>query len=150
MKPKCIFISHGKKHTAVYHTVVKWLDDAMKQNADFAWTDYSLPDNSLLCGPESVSAGNHEDLSLKEKIEKRISDALIYIAISDTYAENKKLTDFEIKTARHYGKYIIGLKSWRNLIPVPKNILKSADRIISLCSPDLLNAICGYDDPFQT
>lgn len=141
MNPEKIFISHGKNHTAVYRTVVKWLDDEMKQNADFSWIDYSLPYECLFTGPDNIPADNHEENFCRDKIEKRIRDAVIYIAVSDTYEENKKFMDFEIKTAKNYGKYIIGLKAWRNLIPVPKIILKSADRMISLCSSDLLNAV---------
>lgn len=141
-----IFISHGIHYSAAYYTVEKWLNEAMKTAGGFSWVNCSGPD-----GSESDNSDDSADKMLfMNEIRNQISDSSIFIAITDMYYENKKLMDFEIAAAKHYGKYIIGLKSWRNLKPVPKSILKSADEIVNLRGPDLINSInmhCKINDP---
>ncbi len=123
-----IFISYGYNNTAAYYTVEKWLNEAMK-TAGFSWINCSAPDNS----DENA-----------DKIISQITGSSIYIVISDMYYENKKLIDFQIDIAKQAGKYIIALKRWRNLKPVPGKIVKNADEIVNLRSSELINSINNY------
>lgn len=132
-----IFIGCGNKYTTAYYTVEKWLNEAMNNTSDFTWKNCSAPNDSGFNHPDD----NAGKLQIMNEIKEQIAYSSIVIVISDMYYDNKKFMDFEIAAAKHYGKYIIGLRSWRNLKPVPKKILKNADEIVNLSSPELINAI---------
>ncbi|MHB1155011.1 MAG: TIR domain-containing protein [Eubacteriales bacterium] len=131
-----IFISHGRSYATAYYTVEKWLNEEMNNSVEFSWVNCSSPNDS-----NENSSGDSTEKMFMDKIKNEIQCSSIFIVISDMYKENKKLIDFEIATAKQSGKYIIALKRWRNLKPVPKMILKNADETINLCSSELINAI---------
>ncbi len=130
-----IFISYGDNNTAAYYTVEKWLNEAMKTACGFSWINCFAPNDS--------EPDNSDDNA--DKIISQISGSSIFIVISDMYHENKKFIDFQIDTAKHAGKYIIALRRWRNLKPVPRKIVKSADEIVNLRSSDLIHSINMYN-----
>lgn len=138
--PNHIFISYGFNNTTAYYTVEKWLNDAMNHTAGFSWVSCSAPNDS---GPDHAD-GHTDKMLMMNKIRNQIMSSAILIVVSDMYRENKKLIDFEIDTAKHSGKYIIALRRWRNLKPVPGKISKNADEIVNLSSPDLIGAVGRY------
>ncbi len=134
-----IFISYGYNNTAAYYTVEKWLNEAMK-TAGFSWVNCSAPND---IEPDSSDDNADRILDINNMTEQ-IAKSSILIVVSDMYHQNKKFIDFQIDTAKHAGKYIIALRRWRNLKPVPRKILKNADEIVNLCCTELINSINTY------
>ncbi|MHB1151404.1 MAG: hypothetical protein ACYCWE_13785 [Eubacteriales bacterium] len=122
-----------------YYTIEKWLNEEMNNTDGFSWVNCSA----------TIDSGTNTDddnMLLINEIKNQIERSSIFIIISDIYKDNKKLMDFEIETAKQFGKYIIGLKTWRGLKPVPKMILKNADEIVNLRKSDLINSINKYNE----
>lgn len=132
-----IFISHAGKDDIRYKTIEKWLDDEMKSGSDFKWINCSFNKKN----DEDIQKEAINKRQLKPMIKERIYFSSLIIIISDMYADNKKIIDFEIDTARRLKKYIIALRAWRNLYPTPKKIAKHADMIINMNNRELVGAV---------
>lgn len=130
-----IFISHAYNYTVNYYTIEKWLNAEMNSGSGFNW---------LNCSVTRYDNDNMTNKNYKQKLKEQIHSSSIFIVISDIYAENKYWMDYEINTAKHYNKYIIGLKPWRGMYVTPKKISKNADMLINLNSEELINTINLY------
>ena len=104
MRSHDIFISRGNNFMTAYYTVEKWLNEEMNSADGFSWVNCSAPIDS------GTNTDDDKMLFINE-IKNQIKRSSIFIIISDMYKDNKKLMDFEIATAKQFGKYIIGLKT---------------------------------------
>lgn len=126
-----IMISHSWDYSEDYETVMGWLDDC---NC-FEWSNYSVPvDNKIDVDTNS---------ELKEKLENRIKSCSCLIVLSGMYAAYSKWIEFEIKTARTYGKPIIAVRP-RNQERVPEVIHKNATTEVGWYSTSVVNAVRNY------
>lgn len=130
-----IFISHAYHYTVNYYTIEKWLNAEMNSGSGFNW---------LNCSVTRYDNDNMTNKIYKQKLKEQIHSSSIFIVISDIYTENKYWMDYEINTAKHNNKYIIGLKPWRSMYVTPKKISKNADMLINLNSNELINTINLY------
>jgi len=130
-----IFISHAYHYTVNYYTIEKWLNAEMNSGSGFNW---------LNCSVTRYDNDNMTNKNYKQKLKEQIHSSSIFIVISDIYTENKYWMDYEINTAKHNNKYIIGLKPWRSMYVTPKKISKNANMLINLNSNELINTINLY------
>ena len=132
-----IFISHAWKYSDDYQTVVKWIDEA-KAEGTLNWSNYSVPYHDPLVDP-STKVGKSK---LQKLLENQISPASKIIVISGMYAAHSDWIDFEIDTSVSKGKYIIGLKPWRQE-RIPVKIQNNADIMVGWNKSSVINAILG-------
>lgn len=123
-----IFISHAWDYNESYDRIVKMLDSA----PNFKWSNYSV---SLDHPIDSDKAKE-----IKEKIKIKIGQSSIFIVLAGMWVDYHKWIQFEIDTAKKYGKPILGIKPWgKQRIPI--EVQEAATQMVGWNTSTVVSAI---------
>ena len=126
-----IFISHSWDYNEHYRTVCDWLDEATY----LEWTNYSVP----IERPLDVNGTK----DLKVQLSQRIANCSCVIIMSGMYVDYSKWIDFEIDTAVHFNKPIIGIEPWGQE-RVPTKVRDAADVMVGWNRASVIDAVRTY------
>lgn len=135
MKKYNIFISHVWDYTEHYCKVEDWLDDA-RSKCLLAWDNYSVPLLSNAINPNFSDSKKY----LKEKLNHQISGASIILILTGMYKNHPTWIEYETLMAAYYGKYVIGIKPWKEE-DIPKIIKDNVNVIVEWDKSCIINAI---------
>jgi hypothetical protein len=130
-----IFISHAWKYSEHYNKVVQWLNEAQAEGK-FNWKNYSVPEHDPAIDP-NTEVGKKQ---LKAALEAQIKPTSIVIILAGMYVAHSEWIDYEIDTAKSYGKYIIGVKPWGQE-RIPTKVSDNADIMVGWNKSSIVNAV---------
>lgn len=131
MKTPNIFVSHRWKYDADYHSL-------KEKMGSLGWRhkDYSVPSND----PIDVKGARRITVALKEQVRQ----CNIFIVFARKASENSLWVPKEVKFAREYGKFILGIKPHRYRGHLPAFIEEACEEngmIVGFNAPAIIRRI---------
>lgn len=130
-----IFISHAWRYSEHYKKVVQWINEAQDEGK-LNWKNYSVPKHNPLLDPDD----DNDKQKLKNELDEQIRPVSLVIVLAGMYATYSDWIDYEINTAVSYGKYIIGVKPWRQA-RIPSVVSENSKVLVGWNKDSIINAI---------
>lgn len=136
LKTYDLFISHAWKYGDDYKRVINLLNSAPY----FYYRNYSAPQEK----PLHIDGDDvHNAAEIRLAIFQKIQPVNCVLIISGMYYNNRKWMQFEIDTAKNFGKPIIAIRP-RGAERMPIEIQNTADIIVGWNTASIVDAIRQY------
>lgn len=123
-----LFISHAWRYSEGYLRAIHFLNVAN----NFAWTNYSVPQDKAFVGLTSNQLG--------EQIKRQIRPVQCVIILAGMYVNHSDWIQYEIDFAMSLNKPILGIMPWR-AERIPIEIRNSASKIVRWNSAKIVDGI---------
>lgn len=137
LKSYDLFISHAWSYGVYYESLIRMLDHA----SFFRYRNYSAPQDKPLHNLNGTGVQNKKQICAA--IDRKIRPVNCVLVLSGMYAAHREWMQYEIDTARKFGKPIIGIMPYNNE-RAPVAVSSVADIMVSWRTDSIVSAIRTY------